>query len=36
MDDVVSPVVLTVGDVDLGAEDFVGAVWLRLGARFYQ
>ncbi len=33
MDDVVGHLVVAVGDEDLGAEDAVGAVALRLGAR---
>jgi hypothetical protein len=32
VDDVFGHVVLAVGDEDLGAEDFVGAIALRLGA----
>mmetsp|Transcript_42313 Transcript_42313/g.99245 ORF Transcript_42313/g.99245 Transcript_42313/m.99245 type:complete len:666 (-) Transcript_42313:1086-3083(-) len=36
VDDVVGHVVLTVGDEDLGAEDLVAAIRLRLGARAHQ
>ena len=33
MDDVLGHVVLAIGDEDLGAEDLVGSVGLRLGPR---
>ena len=36
VDDVLGHVVLAVGDEDLGAEELVGAVALRLGARAHQ
>ena len=36
MNDVVRPIMLAVGDVDLGAENSVGAIRLRLGTGFDQ